>query len=430
MMSQTSLKNLKTPIAIVGLGKSGNSALNLLKAAGFSDSDLLTYDDKDPAAQFCQAADIIAKNPQTLVVSPGVPLVTAWIQNLLKGGAHLTSEISLTAGLLTTEKVIGITGSVGKSTVTSILGVGAVADDENSFVGGNLGTPFCQYGLSLLAGKTPAKWVILELSSYQLENCKGLDLDYSAITFLSPNHLERYENLEQYYHTKLKITAITKSLCVINQSSTDAVQFSKMSSCPVKLVNAKNNLSDEQVEKIALIGQHNHDNFAVAQELGKAAGFKATSLEHMYQFKGLAHRLENIGVVNGVTYVNDSKATAMDSVLVATEGCLEKVSEKNALHLLLGGKDKNLPWEQLTILKDEKRIQFVFFGACGDLAKEKSKLTGPSFKSLNAALDYVLTVEKPGDIVLLSPGGTSLDEFKNFEDRGHFFTKKVIRFAK
>ncbi|MBC7466036.1 MAG: UDP-N-acetylmuramoyl-L-alanine--D-glutamate ligase [Bdellovibrio sp.] len=429
-MSQTSLRNLKTPIAVIGLGKSGNSALNLLKAAGFSNGDLLTYDDKDLTAQFCQAADLAAKNPQTLVVSPGVPLATPWIQKLIQSGAHLTSEITLTASLLTSEKVIGITGSVGKSTVTSILGAGAVADDENSFVGGNLGTPFCHYGLSILSGKTPAKWVVLELSSYQLENCAGLVLDFSAITFLSPNHLERYESLEQYYNTKLKITQMTKNICVVNQSSPDAVQFSKLASCPVKLVNAQHNLSDEQKQKIALIGQHNHDNFAVAQELGKVAGFKPASLEQMYHFKGLSHRLENVGVVNGVTYVNDSKATAMDSVLVATEGCLEKVSANHTLHLLLGGKDKNLPWEQLSILKDEKKIQPVFFGACGDLAKEKSKLNGPTFKSLNAALDYVLSVEKTGDVVLLSPGGTSLDEFKNFEDRGQFFTKKVIRFAK
>ena len=200
--------------------------------------------------------------------------------------------------------------------------------------------------------------------------------------------------------------------------------------CPVKLVNAKNNLTDDQIKKIALIGQHNQDNFAVAQELGKAAGFTTASLNQMYQFKGLAHRLENVGVVNGVTYVNDSKATAMDSVLVATEGCLEKVSDKQTLHLLLGGRDKNLPWDQLSILKDQKRIQFVFFGACGDLAKEKTKLAGPVFKNLGMALDYVLSLEKSGDVVLLSPGGTSLDEFKNFEDRGHFFTKKVIRFAK
>lgn len=430
MMSQTSLKNLKTPIAIIGLGKSGSSALSLLKVAGFANHDLITFDSKDSSAQFSQSTDLISKNPKTLVVSPGVPLSTPWIQELINNGAFLTSEISLAASLLTTEKVIGITGSVGKSTVTSILGAGAIAEDPNCFVGGNLGTPFCEYALTVLSGKSRAQWIILELSSYQLENSAGLNLAFSAITFLSPNHLERYENLEQYYNTKLKITEITKNLCVFNRSSMDAVSFSKKSSCAVTLVNAEHNLSDTEKEKIVLIGSHNHDNFAVAQELARAAGWQTTSIEKMYHFKGLAHRLENVGTVNGVTYVNDSKATAMDSVLVAAEGCLQKLSEKHILHLLLGGKDKNLPWNQLSILNDKKQMNFVFFGACGDLAKEKSGLPGPSFKTLDSALDFCISVEKPGDIVLFSPGGTSLDEFKNFEERGHFFTKKVIRFSK
>lgn len=430
MMSQTSLKNLKTPIAIIGLGKSGSSALSLLKVAGFASQDLITFDVKDPSAHFSQPADLISKNPKTLIVSPGVPLSTVWIQDLIKSGAHLSSEISLAASLLTTEKVIGITGSVGKSTVTSILGAGAIAEDSNCFVGGNLGTPFCDYALAILSGKARAKWIVLELSSYQLENSVGLNLDFSAVTFLSPNHLERYDNLEQYYNTKLKITGMTKNLCVFNRSSADAVSFSKNSLCPIKLVNAEHNLSALEKEKIVLIGSHNHDNFAVAQELAKAAGWSFASIEKMYQFKGLSHRLENVGTVNGVTYVNDSKATAMDSVLVAVEGCLEKLSESHVLHLLLGGKDKNLPWEQLSVLRTKKQINFIFFGACGDLAKEKSHLNGPSFKTLDSALDFCMSVEKPEDIVLLSPGGTSLDEFKNFEERGHFFTKKVIRFSK
>jgi len=429
MMNQT-VKNLKTPIAIIGLGKSGSSALKLLLAAGFQNNEIITYDDKDSSATICQPADLIARKPQTLVVSPGVPLGTSWLQQLIQSGAHLTSEISLAASFLTTEKIIGITGSVGKSTVTSILGVGALADDENSFVGGNLGTPFCEYAHKLITGGAKGKWVVLELSSYQLENCRGLTLDFSAITFLSPNHLERYVNLEQYYQTKLTITGITKNVCVINKSSVDAVQFSKMAKCSTKLVNADDSLTEQQRKKISLIGKHNLDNFAVANELANLTGLQQSAVEKMYTFKGLAHRLENVGTVNGVTYVNDSKATAMDSVLVAVSGCLEKVTEKHKLHLLLGGKDKNLPWEQLQVLKSDTRINGVFFGACGELAKEKSKLDGKSFKSLNDAIEFCFSVEKPGDIVLLSPGGTSLDEFKNFEERGHFFTKKVIRFSK
>ncbi|MFZ3230059.1 MAG: UDP-N-acetylmuramoyl-L-alanine--D-glutamate ligase [Pseudobdellovibrio sp.] len=430
MVDITSLKNLKVPIAIIGLGKSGLSALNLLKAVGFSNSDLLTYDDKDKSAQFCTPADIISCSPKTLVVSPGVPLSTTWICDLIKNGSVLTSELSLATSVLTTEKLIGVTGSVGKSTVVSILGEGASNEDTGSFVGGNLGTPFCDYALSLLNGRKPAKWVVLELSSYQLENCSNLYLDFSAISFLSPNHLERYSSLNDYYQTKLKITSFTKNICIINKSSDDAVVFSKYSKCPINLVNADSNLSDVEKNKIALIGRHNHDNFCVALQLATLSGWSSQSINKMFLFKGLAHRLENVGLVNGVTYVNDSKATAMDSVLVAASGCLEKISATNSLHLLLGGKDKNLPWEQLSILNSEHRLNFIFFGACGELAKVKSKLNGPYFKHLSEALDFCFSVEKPGDTVLLSPGGTSLDEFKNFEERGRFFREKVIRFSK
>lgn len=430
MMNLTSIKNLKTPIAIIGLGKSGLSAFKFLSAAGFTNEELVLFDEKDSAAQIQDYKLLIEKNPQTLVVSPGVPLSLPWIQELIHSGAFLTSELSLAARLLTTEKVIGVTGSVGKSTVVSILGQGAMAEDEHAFVGGNLGVPFCDYALALLNGKAPAKWVVLELSSYQLENCLGLNLDFSAITFLSPNHLERYAGLEQYYHTKLKITEITKQTCFINKSSSDAVKYSTQAKCHFQLVNSDSNLIDSEKARIHLIGQHNHDNFAVAFEMAKKAGWNSHSIEQMFLFKGLAHRLENVGVVNGVTYVNDSKATAMDSVLVATTGCLEKIKAPNKLILLLGGKDKNLPWEQLSILEKENNLTVVFFGACGDIAKSKSSLNGPAHRTLDQALNYCFSIEKPGDTVLLSPGGTSLDEFKNFEERGHFFKKKVIRFSK
>jgi UDP-N-acetylmuramoylalanine--D-glutamate ligase len=105
--------------------------------------------------------------------------------------------------------------------VTSILGAGAVTEDPNAFVGGNLGTPFCEYAISILEKKPKARYVILELSSYQLENCKDLKLNYSAITYLSANHLERYESLDQYYMTKCQIGRHTKNHCVLNSASED-----------------------------------------------------------------------------------------------------------------------------------------------------------------------------------------------------------------
>lgn len=420
-------KNLNKPIAVIGLGKSGLSAIRFLKALGYQDEDLITFDEKNPSAQISNSEELVNKQPRTLVVSPGVPLKTPWIQKLIASGALLTSEISLATSVLTTEKVIGITGSVGKSTVTSILGEGARVMDEHCFVGGNLGTPFCEYATRIVKGEKKAYWVVLELSSYQLENCEHLSLNCSAVTYLSANHLERYENLEHYYKTKMKITEITKDFCVFNKNSEDAAEASRFSKCPAILTSAQNFINQSLLSGVVLIGAHNKDNFCVAAEVAQLCEWNTEALKAMSLFRGLRHRLEFVAQVEGVKYVNDSKATAMDSVLVAVTGCLENLSEGHQLlYLLLGGKDKNLPWDQLGLLKKERNIRFIFFGACGRPASEKSGLPGDYFASMGSAVEFCQTHAKAGDIVLLSPGGTSLDEFKSFEERGDFFKRLVL----
>jgi UDP-N-acetylmuramoylalanine--D-glutamate ligase len=419
-------KNLNTPIAIIGLGKSGLSAARFLKALGYQDADLLTYDDKDDSAQFKRSDEIIAAAPKTLVVSPGVPLKTTWIQQLIAGGAMLTSEISLASSIITTEKLIGITGSVGKSTVTSILGEGAKVMDEHAFIGGNLGTPFCDYATQIANGEKKSNWVLLELSSYQLENCEHLSLLSSAVTYLSPNHLERYDSLEEYYQVKMKITAITKDFCVFNKSSPNAIQYSRNSKCPAVLTNAEDFINKELLNSVVLIGPHNKDNFCVAAEVAHLCEWSNNALKAMTLYRGLKHRLEFVAEIDGVKFINDSKATAMQSVLVATKSCLQDLTFGNNLHLLLGGKDKNLPWEDLSDLSKNKNIVFTFFGACGELAKQKSGLPGSYFQNLGTAIEFCQKNAVRGDVVLLSPGGTSLDEFKSFEERGDFFKRLVL----
>lgn len=426
MMNISWVQNLKKPIAIVGLGKSGKSALAFLKKIGFNDSDLITFDEKDSSAQIHKFTDLIKSNPNTLVVSPGVPLKTPALQKMIEDGAFLTSEIALAASVLTTEKLIGITGSVGKSTVTSLLGEAAQVADENAFIGGNLGLPFCEYATALLNNRKKAQWIVLELSSYQLENMGSLQLEYSAITYLSPNHLERYKNLQEYYETKMKITNITKDVCVFNQRSTDAVEYSKKSVCQSVLTDAEHFQDKNLLRHISLIGAHNKDNFAVAAELVQLCGWAYESVKAMATYRGLQHRLEFVAEVKGVKYVNDSKATAMDSVLVAVQGCLERVAPNRKLFLLLGGKDKNLPWHELAILHQHNNIICIFFGACGQLAQSKAKLEGPYFESLGSAIEFCQAQAITGDTVLLSPGGTSLDQFKNFEERGDFFKRLVL----
>ncbi len=419
-------KNLNKPIAIIGLGKSGLSAAHFLKTLGYYDEDIITYDDKDASAQFNTPDELVKKHPKTLVVSPGVPLKTGWIQKLIAEGSFLTSEISLATSVLTTEKLIGITGSVGKSTVTSILGEGAKVMDENCFVGGNLGTPFCDYANRIANGEKKAYWVVLELSSYQLENCDHLSLLGAAVTFLSANHLERYESLEHYYQTKMKITDMTKDFCVFNKKSEDAVQASRFSKCAAVLISCADFINQDLLSKIVLIGEHNKDNFCVAAEVAHLCEWNDESLKAMAQFRGLKHRLEYVAQVAGVRYINDSKSTAMESVLVAVTGCLEALAVEKYIYLLLGGRDKNLPWEQLSFLKQKAGLRFVFFGECGNLAKKKSGLVGEYFEKLGSAVEYCQKSAVEGDLILLSPGGTSLDEFKSFEERGDFFKRLVM----
>ncbi|MDG0814871.1 UDP-N-acetylmuramoyl-L-alanine--D-glutamate ligase [Bdellovibrio svalbardensis] len=428
------IKNLKTPIAIVGMGKSGEAAKRLLLAAGVSANAIKCFDGKLATADYNDPSKLMSEvQPKTLVVSPGVPLASQWIQSARQHGIEVTSEISLSCSFLTTEKLIGVTGSVGKSTTVSLLQAGLAAFSKTAFVGGNLGTPFAEYAADLVEGvRKPADWVVLELSSYQLENCDGLFLDLSAITFLTSNHLERYENLQHYYETKWKILSITKDKMLLNSEGGDLVEYAKTMnhSEQVRFISRNDTeLKSLQLDKALLIGQHNQDNLALAATLALEAGWPHSAIEAMKNFTGLSHRLENLGTSKGIRFINDSKATAIDSVLIAATAAFDTLVPGGKLFLLLGGRDKNLPWEQLKVLAAFIDIEFIFFGECREIAQKKSELDGVSFSRLDEALTYAFDHAKSADTVLLSPGGTSLDEFKSFEDRGNFFKKKVEEFS-
>lgn len=420
------LEKFRKPFVVVGLGKSGLAAVELLLTAGIKNNEVLKFDEKKES-DIKSWDGFAALNVGTLVVSPGVPLQGENIKRLIQKGWQITSEITLACQFLTDEKIIGITGSVAKSTVTSLIGAGIGADDANAFVGGNLGIPFCEYAKGLLQKKPKAKWIALELSSYQLENYTDLKLENSAITYLSANHLERYNSVDEYYLTKCRIGEITKNVCVLNSASEDNVKYASHVAGKTVLTSARDFADQALLKKIKLLGQHNKDNFCVAYELAQASGLSNKAIEAMCEFTGLEHRIEFVVEHKGVSYINDSKATAMDSVIVAVKAAQDKAAE--TVYVLLGGKDKNLPWEELQVLNREANVKPVFFGACGELAKAKMLAQDrPYFSKLGEALDFIFTQSKSGDVIILSPGGTSLDEFKNFEERGNFFKEKVRKF--
>lgn len=421
---------VKRPIAVVGLGLSGDAAIRLLKRNGVKQSDLITFEDTPGRADFSDPEKMIAaRKPATLVVSPGYPLSKPWIQDFSEHGGQVTSELALALHYLTTERVIGVTGSVGKSTTVSLLEAGLTGFSPDSFVGGNIGRPLADYVADLQEGKRKrAPWVVIELSSYQLENCGNLHCEFSAITYFTPNHMERYPSLEDYYDTKWELAKRTGKAVILNENGGDLKKYAKGRSASAQILWTEQNdeeLMPLELDKAKLLGSHNQDNIAMAAKIAREAGWPESAFEAMKNFSGLSHRMENLGEKAGIRFVNDSKATTMESVRTATFGIYNQMDRKQQLILLLGGKDKNLPWEELKELYKIQKLRPIYFGAVAERAKEGVGLDGPTFKKLGEALAEVKRTAQRGDTVLLSPGGTSLDEFKSFEDRGRFFTTKV-----
>lgn len=422
---------VKRPIAVVGLGLSGNAALRLLHANGVRPKDICTFDEKAPADYSDPQKMLAEREPRTLVVSPGYPLSKPWIKDFKEHGGIVTSELALALHYITEERIIGVTGAVGKSTVVSLLEAGLKKFSPDSFVGGNIGRPLADYAADLTARKRPpAPWVVLELSSYQLENCGNLHCEFAALTYLTPNHMERYAGLSEYYDIKWELVRRTQKAVVLNLQGGELAKYARGKKESAQLLWTDQNdeeLTYLELERAQLLGSHNQDNLAVAAKLAREAGWPISAFEGMKEFSGLPHRMENLGLRAQIRFVNDSKATTMESVKTAAMGIYEQMDKKQQLILLLGGKDKDLPWQELVALKKIQKLRPVFFGAVGRHAQELSALEGPVYPNLAAAVKHVKEIARAGDTVLLSPGGTSLDEFKNFEERGLAFADLVKR---
>lgn len=418
---------------MVGMGKSGFSALRLLNQ-GFArpPENLKSYDESAGAnGDFAVPEQILKFSPDFLVLSPGYPRSTPWLKDFLqtKGEGSVLTELDLAHEAMRTaagsrEMVIGITGSAGKSTVSALVAGALEAAGHKTFLGGNFGVPYCDYAFNVLVQKTPrAEFVVLELSSYQLETLK-MNVDVGSITSFSKNHLDRYLSIDDYYATKARLLEKTNKVFVVNPDSHDLKTWfvSKNQHQHSKVSWAKHRAWSGQ----KLIGKHNEQNLNLAADILEALGASAVAYEYLLNFKGLPHRLENCGFHNGVLFVNDSKATTIDSVMLAIEAL--KTTCMGRLHVLVGGKDKDLPWHELNKVKNYNNVRVWFFGSVGKLAKEKSKLEGVIVNSLEEFFSSHYSQVKAGDCVLLSPGGSSLDQYKNFEERGSDFKSLVTRY--
>ena len=409
-----------------------------------------------------------------LCVSGGVPLTLPIVQVAIKRGIPLSNDTQIFMEVAPC-KTIGITGSAGKTTTTTLVGEmarrtkdegGRMKDEEaqkssavqnihpssfithpSVFVGGNIGDPLINYVDDMKADDI----AILEISSFQLEQIT-ISPNIAAILNITPNHLDRHGTMEAYTNAKARILEFQteKDTAILNHDDKGA--WNLRNKVKGKLLTFSLHDLDEGLsgaylhdgllnlrdgnaylplmlrEKIKLPGDHNVANVLAAFTIGHAAGFKLDDmLEAAEEFRGVPHRLELVRELRGVRWYNDSTATAPERSMAAIRAFEEPIV------LLLGGRDKDLPWEDLLHLVRERVDHVVLFGEAAEkirktaqslgLRENGSKITRT--EGLHDAVIKAAEVAESGDVVLLSPGGTSFDEFKDFAERGERFREWV-----
>lgn len=378
-------------------------------------------------------------------VSPEMPLVTeARKRNIpVSNDAQIFMEIVPCP-------TIGITGSAGKTTTTTLVGRIARAGAKTGqkiWIGGNIGTPL----ISFIDEIRATDLVVLELSSFQLE-LMSISPNISAVLNITPNHLDRHGTMDAYMAAKRRILDFQQPddcaiLCRDDAGSAELLPFVKghsttfgwnhpMDRVPgtylqeTELVyfDGKNDRVLLNREDIALRGDHNILNVLAACAITMAAGFEISAMQAGIKgFGGVDHRLEYVGTVNGADWYNDSIATAPERTMAAIRSFTEP------LVLLIGGRDKKLPWEDLAELIKTRVDHVVVFGeAAPKILSALAKVqTGTIFFTIDRAAGLSEAVQmayersEPDDVVLLSPGGTSYDEFEDFEERGECFRTLV-----
>jgi UDP-N-acetylmuramoylalanine--D-glutamate ligase len=431
-------------VVVVGLGKTGLSCVNFCKQQGWqvsvtdSRSNPPCSDQIDQHTQtaFGKISKELIDHADLLIISPGVSLKEPVIANAIKNGIPYVGDVELFVQCITAP-IIAITGSNAKSTVTSLVGEMARQDNINVQVAGNIGMPV----LDLLQ-QPQADLYVLELSSFQLETTHSLHAKIAVILNIYADHLDRYENIQEYIAAKMKIyqnceTGIFNRAANFYQPFLPELNIKQIISfgldAPDKnqyglLQNnlAKGNKKLLEIKKLKLTGQHNIENALAALAIGDAAGIsQAAMLKALQTFSGLPHRCQLVRAINNVAWYNDSKGTNVGATLAALEGFGKSINGK--IILIAGGLGKNADFTPLqTAVKNYTREIILIGEATSELAEVlHSRSTIKTATTLDEAIQFANKAALPGDIVLLSPACASFDMFNDYQHRGDEFTKIV-----
>ena len=438
-------------IVILGAGESGAGAAVLAKKEGFDvfvsdmskikDKYKKMLDDRNIEWEEGQHTEEKILNADEIIKSPGIPNEALMIQKIIAKGIHIISEIEF-AGRYTNSKMICITGSNGKTTTTSLIYHIFKEAGYDAGLAGNIGN-----SLALQVAEDPHEYYIIELSSFQLDNMYDFRANIAILLNITPDHLDRYGNcMQNYVDSKMRI--------IQNQTSQDSFIYwhddpiisrelekydIKAVQYPFSELKEKGSIGyiekgEYEIEKptpfnmepesLSLTGKHNIYNSLAAGIASNISGIKKEVIrQSLGDFPGVEHRLEKVAKVNGVMYVNDSKATNVDACWYALE------SMKSKVVLILGGKDKGNDYNEIKDLVKEKCSALVYLGA--DNAKLHAFFDGLGIPvrdthSMPECVAACHELAKPGETVLLSPCCASFDLFKNMEDRGEQF-KTLVR---
>jgi UDP-N-acetylmuramoylalanine--D-glutamate ligase len=379
---------------VYGVGRSGEAAAARLTERGdeavLVDRKLGNEDDLD-----------LLGGVDLLVKSPGAPPDAAIVRTARERGIPVWSEVELGFRLLPGTRFVGVTGTNGKTTTTALLGAIFTAAGRDVAVAGNIGVP--------LTAVRSADWVVCELSSFQLEDVHDFACDVAVLLNLEPDHLDRYPSFAAYRDAKLRIFERARVKIVPRGSGLAGIEFSAADPLPAEPL---------------LRGAHNRENAAAATVAARAAGIEDAAIaEGLSSFAGVVHRLELAGEIDGVCFVNDSKATNVAAARKALEAYADE-----PVHLILGGSLKGEDFGPLAAsIGDNVRSIHLIGKASEQLAAALGDRPYSRDENLANAVAQATRLAVPGDVVLLSPACASYDQFQDFEHRGDEFRRLVLR---
>ena len=445
-------------VLVLGLGETGLSALRWLYRQG---ARLSVADTREtppgvdalkaemPAVKLHTGAftEKVFSDADIIVISPGVPKAEPLVQTAIKRGVPVVGDVELFAQYKPdTSKVIAITGSNGKSTVTTLVGEMCKAAGLKTVVAGNIGLPV----LDTLSGDAPDVYV-LELSSFQLETTSSLNADAATVLNITEDHMDRYSGLEDYAEAKARIfagngvqvlnrqdawsmgMAIKGRACVtfgLDQAANASDYGLSHQADKTLLMRGKQELLDTQTMKIA--GLHNAANALAALALCEAIGVpQVAMIKALREYKGLPHRVEWVADINKIAFYDDSKGTNVGATYAALQGLVSPNSQRRIV-LIAGGDGKGQDFNPLREIVKSNARAVVLIGR--DAPQIESALHGSGVQviqasSLESAVEQAYQVAIKGDAVLLSPACASFDMFRNYVHRAEVFVQSVQALA-